>query len=217
MSNWCSNALRVTGPKSEIDRFLEKAQGCGVKDSERLSLDFNKFMPVPEEVVAAGVILNEKSGFKESAIFNWCDENWGTKWNAYPDTKVEVSDGEVKFRFHTAWGPPRPVVVAMANEFPLLKFQLNYSELFGGFKGTLICEHGVVIRDECKDWIVLSPHEEEVAKLVDKLAEILRPYSSDDRCDAIALYLDTFAEEFVDAKRQRMKNAAHIIANCTYG
>ncbi len=216
MPNWCSNSLRVIGPKSEIDRFLQKAQGCGVRGSERLSLDFNKFMPVPEEVVAAGVILNERSGFKESAIFNWCAEKWGTKWNADSDTKAEVSDGEVKFHFQTAWAPPRQVVMAMAKEFPLLKFQLNYSEPGCGFAGTLICEHGVVITDECKDWIVLSTSEEEVAKLVDKLTELLSPYPSDVRCEAIALYLSTFAEEFVDARRQRMNDAAHKIAHCSY-
>jgi hypothetical protein len=170
-------------------------------------LDFNQFVPVPPEVVAAGYANSD----------TWCQQNWGTRTNAYPGTKVErVSGEEVRFSFETAWSPPCPVVVAMAKEFPLLKFRLNYSEPFGGFAGKLICEHGVVITDECKDWIVRSTRDEEVAKLVDKLTELLSPYASDVRCEAIALYLSKCAEEFVDARRQRMNDAAQKIANCSY-
>ena len=66
MPNWCSNSLRAIGPKSEIDRFLKKAQGYGAAwpkdpavatvecERRKMLLDFNQFVPVPEEVVAAG-------------------------------------------------------------------------------------------------------------------------------------------------------------------
>jgi hypothetical protein len=100
MPNWCQNSLRALGPKSEIDRLLEKAQGCGVvwqKDPvidecerRKLPLDFNQFVPVTAEIVAAGY-RNDKGPedeetsfralFKESHIkawdgYHWCEQNW---------------------------------------------------------------------------------------------------------------------------------------------
>ena len=48
--------------------------------------------------------------------YNWCVENWGTKWDvadAEVDEDVEVSqdalEASFSFRCWTAWGPPVPV------------------------------------------------------------------------------------------------------------
>ena len=167
MPNFCDNVLWAYGPQSEIDRFLEKAQGCGVAwgddpavavgDSKRRTrpLDFNQFVPVPAEVAAAG--YRDKSGPENQEAVpggrSWCEENWGTKWNAGPDTNaVRVSDCEVRFSFDTAWSPPQAVVMAMSKQFPHLMFKLVFSEISAAFTGTLICHHGVRVLIECQDY-----------------------------------------------------------------
>jgi hypothetical protein len=188
MPNWCQNSLRAIGPKSEIHRLLEKAQGCGVDwpedpavaigDCERrkLPLDFNQFVPVPEEIVAAGYrndkgpkdvetsiqALEKESGIKAWDGYHSCMQNWDTKWSAGPDTEVDrASDCEVRFRFDTAWSPAKAVVVAMAGQSPLLKLKLEYQEPGGEFAGTLICEHGVVVLDECHHYWPFKDGQEE--------------------------------------------------------
>lgn len=106
-------------------------------------LDFNRFVPLPPEIVAAGYANSH----------TWCEQNWNTRTNAYPGTTVHrTCDTHVRFSFDTAWSPPRSVVVAMAAQFPLLSFELGYWEPGVGFVGTLICVHGVVVLDECYAW-----------------------------------------------------------------
>jgi hypothetical protein len=148
MPNWCENSLRATGPTGEIHRFLEKAEGCGVawpkdpavatveRERRKLLLDFNKFVPMPDDVKIAGTL-------------DWCCLHWGTRWNADERTKVErLSDCEVRFDFDTAWDPPDLVVIAMAEQFPCLKLELIYGDDFAGFEGMLICEHGALVFDD---------------------------------------------------------------------
>ena len=72
-----------------------------------------------------------------SGGFEWCRNNWGTKWNAYHVARRDY-DGRVCVTFQTAWGPPVPVIVALAVRFPTVSFTLEYFErgmnCAGGFK-----------------------------------------------------------------------------------
>lgn len=57
--------------------------------------------------------------------YEWCNANWGTKWNAYD---VVHSEGSCVIEFDTAWNAPIPVIEALSNMFPDTEFHLVYAD-----------------------------------------------------------------------------------------
>jgi len=57
--------------------------------------------------------------------YGWCNENWGTKWNAYECYFDEDSD---YVEFDTAWACPYPVIEQLSRMFPEHTFQIKYAD-----------------------------------------------------------------------------------------
>jgi hypothetical protein len=55
----------------------------------------------------------------------WANMNWGTKWNASEFEVIREEPGRYECRFETAWCPPEPVYVKLAEMFPKLCFEIN--------------------------------------------------------------------------------------------
>jgi len=57
--------------------------------------------------------------------YEWCNKNWGTKWNAF-----EVCWNENSIEFTTAWRAPEPIFKKMCEDFPgsELLFTCEYEE-----------------------------------------------------------------------------------------
>ena len=146
MPNWCDNKLRVSGPIEDVVNFKRHAVGHPViwprpsyekqedydkrvEETQKMKvlLTFSKFVPVPEDVLK-----------KEYSMegYNWCVNNWGTKWDLGDEGMTVEEDGKVLiYRFTTAWSPPIPVVIAMSEQFPRLRFSIRFREDGMGFKG----------------------------------------------------------------------------------
>jgi len=92
-----------------------------------------------------------RDGYNQGG-YQWCRENWGTKWNAC-DAYIAstVTDKDLVIGFSTAWSPPVPVIKAMAMKFPDNTFKLCYREGGCGFEGTFKVRYDHVIIDRCKD------------------------------------------------------------------
>jgi len=61
--------------------------------------------------------------------YEWCNEHWGTKWNAYSCRAIEHKDGVSVVTFETAWSPPTPVLRELAKRWPGLIFDVtSYDE-----------------------------------------------------------------------------------------
>lgn len=69
--------------------------------------------------------------------YDWCNNNWGTKWdachagiervpNVQHDTTVAQMD-RVEISFDTAWCEPLPVIHALVRKYPNLNFVHSYS------------------------------------------------------------------------------------------
>ena len=154
MPNHCSQDLYVYGPEESIKVFMAFAQeGDNV-------LSANKFIPYPEKYrvmdEAAAIARKNKDwsvkdGFN-SGGYEWCLENWGTKWGIYnADVVKEKFKGkrsQVNYIFNSAWSPANLIIHAMSERYPELRFKLKYYESGTGYKGVYEVQGGTIIKDE---------------------------------------------------------------------
>jgi hypothetical protein len=162
MPNWCSCDLDVTGPQAERDKLVEAARSKEAVDGKVSVLDASNFIPYPkkfrdqDEVARAWDKAHKddrplswrerpKDGFN-SGGYEWCIENWGTKWNFCRATVVSRIE-EVVFGFETAWSPPIPVIEKMSAMFPKLGFKLRYFEGGMQFQGKCIFKGGEMVNE----------------------------------------------------------------------
>lgn len=93
MPNWCDNHLTlrhkdVKRLEAAIEAFKENKL-------------FQHFIPLPE------------TGWD----WNFCVENWGTKWESeYDDSNITMEGDTVRCSFLTAWSPPIGVYKAMCEQ-----------------------------------------------------------------------------------------------------
>lgn len=88
----------------------------------------------------------DNNGFN-SGGYEWCCAKWGTKWNA-SCVSIEEDDCRVSIIFHSAWGPPAPVIIRLIKKFPELQFSLS-CEIEGDsrvFKNCIVGAKGEVVK-----------------------------------------------------------------------
>lgn len=73
--------------------------------------------------------------------YEWSNENWGTKWNAYS----QRSEGDA-LRFDTAWSYPRPVFLALSKQHPDVSIFVEYAdEDTGANCGQVLFQRGEIV------------------------------------------------------------------------
>ena len=176
MPNWCSNTLMVQGSGKPMDKFIkqcdmqEDENGYGGQVTELLS----KFYPMPIElsdqvsgactidgkkvrvwrvVDGENVAIDEKTiadwkkRFGTDNWWDWCVNNWGTKWDVTAEEDWR-DDEVIHLRFESAWSPPVAWLEQVAAQFPKLTFKLKYEEEGYCFMGLATGKDGSVT-DEC--------------------------------------------------------------------
>ena len=142
MPNYCECDLSIQGTEGDVVAFLE-----AMKYEDNL-FSFNAVIPYPQRFAsldraardfdkAAGCeysIGRPRDGFN-SGGYEWCKENWGTKWDA-GDVSIYKRGNTQMVSFRTAWNPPLPVMEAMVKKFPTLELELNYFECGMEYCGT---------------------------------------------------------------------------------
>ena len=58
--------------------------------------------------------VNNAIKYGATTWYDWCVNNWGTKWNSYSNEYDDAGE----LLFWTAWAPPRPVIVKLSEMFP---------------------------------------------------------------------------------------------------
>lgn len=101
------------------DRLLEK---IGVLTKEKI-LAWCKAQDF--DYLARGeVVYSNYKKYGAKTWYDWCIENWGTKWNAY-----EVKfDGTCKLTFQTAWAMPEPILKALTAKYPDADFTWTWAD-----------------------------------------------------------------------------------------
>lgn len=82
--------------------------------------------------------VNNYNQYGAPTWYEWCTENWGTKWNAcdcawdVPSTVSEMTEPDAEasceIRFQTAWSTPTPVMLRLSEMFPDVKIRVEYAD-----------------------------------------------------------------------------------------
>lgn len=120
---------------------------------EKMAYSVNAKYKTREEFIAV-LIKDKRANLEEGQIaldnlkaygvkdwYDWHIQHWDTKWDtAEPKLSCQGKD-YICYTFDTAWSPPSSVIKAMSDQFPKLKFNLeytlegengNFSEEYGG-------------------------------------------------------------------------------------
>lgn len=108
--NWCYNTVQLTHADPAM---LERARK-GFNEGKLLS----EFLPVPQELMETlaqfGANEQEKLNIEKygyASWYDWCIDNWGTKWDVGADGQPALALGEdfgqgLVLNFDSAWSPP---------------------------------------------------------------------------------------------------------------
>ena len=159
MPNWCENDLYVRGVKEDLQRFKEAVNGRNHQGVEKL-LNEDAIIPYPEHFRKLDEAARQyeeahprdwanrpRDGFNQGG-YEWCLENWGTKWG-FCDVHLESeSEDELQYTFNTAWSPPAPLIVKLGEMFPTLEFDLRSFEGGMQFNSILRMVEGKAVEEE---------------------------------------------------------------------
>ncbi len=165
MPNWCENDLYVRGTKEELAKFKEAVKGTNhqgeevliteekiipypdkFKELDRVAAEYHKAHPAPEDY-----FKGPKDGFNQGG-YEWCNENWGTKWGFGNVELRSEEDQELEYGFETAWAPPEPLIKKLGEMFPQLEFELKYFEAGAGYSGVLRIVKGKVVEEHSGEY-----------------------------------------------------------------
>lgn len=174
MPNWCENSLDITcRNKEDATELLKKISGYSVVwDTDAYEraeiesdinsdvieglyappivkqyhedafsyLSFDSIIPIPDDILIEGYNV---------AGYNWCADEWGTKWDVTINDDDELSetftlseDGiHMSFMFNTAWAPPLPVIFKLLEDDNFARhistLEFNYYEMGMNFGGVV--------------------------------------------------------------------------------
>ena len=111
MPNWCQNVMYIKNHNPSLVTAIKEGNLC------------EHIVPMPpEEDMASG-------------WYDWCVENWGTKWDIkYEYLEVEDDDTLI-VKFDTAWSPPDKVFDAMHKQgYDFEAYYVEYGmEYYGSY------------------------------------------------------------------------------------
>jgi hypothetical protein len=118
MPNWVQNNVLITFTgdlKPGYAKWFSEAIAKLDKKGKPVvgTVDFNRIIPIPS-IIFQGDLGNEDKDFfgDKGCWYNWCRQNWGTKWNASESRgSLRGTDEEpvLDITFRTAWLMPDPI------------------------------------------------------------------------------------------------------------
>lgn len=134
MPNHVINKMVISGKEERVKSLLEAIRNT----EENMLIDFNKIDPMPLELKGTH---SPSRGDRPDLIakygvdnwYDWSVSHWGTKWNAYEQTKGESDTDkngnytETIF-FETAWSTPFPVIRNLSKQFPYVGIHVTFAD-----------------------------------------------------------------------------------------
>ena len=142
MPNHIYNVVTFDCPHERTAEILKavEMEGC-----ELGSIDFEKLIPMPEDVYRGPLGQKEMELYPgDKNWYDWSIDNWGTKWNAYGyDYLLHKEDAIV---FNTAWFAVPQIIAKLSETYPEVTMDYCWAdEDFGSNTGRLQFKNGEVI------------------------------------------------------------------------
>lgn len=140
MPNHITNKLTIEqNILNEVTSFLKRQYDDGISD-----MDFEKIYPIPQNIYRGDLGIEERLIYGKNNWFDWCEENWGTKWNAYNTEQLNNS-----IYFDTAWGGVPKLMAMLSQKFKDHEFGYKFAdEDTGSNVGNYIFTNGIVVFNE---------------------------------------------------------------------
>ena len=124
MPNWCYNRVTIMGNEKDLQEIKEL-----VEDKENdTDFSFEKIKPLPKDL-------------EDGEWYNWCINNWGTKWDAtdayLENERLDGKWSELEYTFDTAWSPAKGIYNELTERFPDVSISWFYDEPGMQFAGYL--------------------------------------------------------------------------------
>jgi hypothetical protein len=174
MPNWVYNYVAITGKTEELKSFITKStEPRPYEDglSQDRLFSFWNFVAPPEDKLdeyfgVHGWADGKQQGDTPTNWYNWNNDNWNTKWDAcdaYIAEMDENADGtaSVQISYNTAWSIPEPVMRAMVEQHPELRFTFSCEEE-QGWGADFVGENGEM--EETKSWDIPNSHADYVER-----------------------------------------------------
>lgn len=146
MPNHVTNILTFSGNEETLKKMISEI----AFSEKKYTFDFNSVVPIPENVYKGDFSLEEKELFGKLNWYDWCTENWRTKWNSY-DYEDEAErekrwEEKKELKFLTAWSAPHPTIVALSNKYPNIQIDHKWADEDMGYNcGRMIYKDGIII------------------------------------------------------------------------
>lgn len=72
----------------------------------------------------------------------WCNKNWGTKWDIKDASSECIQDNILKISGWTAWSPPLDALETISATYPDVVIRIWYNEPGNNFKGFALYKKG---------------------------------------------------------------------------
>jgi len=160
MPNNITNVLTVEGVSEErIAEILAAIRMDGIEG--RRSIDFNKIIPMPEDIFRGNLGQEERQLYGRNNWYAWSIEHWNTKWNSYDYDGAPYHDDSNQIEFMTAWTAPSPVIERLSRMFPDAQFRHAWAdEDIGCNVGEIVYQDGGQL-----DYDVPAPQSKEAYEM----------------------------------------------------
>ena len=109
-------AIEAVNRKLSKRRYaFEQAYSRPQMNDEDYQQRLKNYGKTEEELLELGLqYITNKVRYGATSWYDWCCDNWGTKWNAYSNEQED----EDTIIFETAWSNPEPVMLKLSEMYP---------------------------------------------------------------------------------------------------
>jgi len=141
------------------DIRLESLVAAPPEPGDIVDLSFHALYPVPDDfrcfpyddtrAKELGELIGKPRPY---GGYTWETIHWGVKWGACDSELVIAHDSYLQYSFNTPWGPPENFLEKIVEDWPNLRFELNYEEPGMGFRGEIVFEEGSLVYEDHKEY-----------------------------------------------------------------
>ena len=128
--------------------YMKKSEGLPEPEKRALENAYrDRFIRDPEIWELGKQYYENIQSYGSPNWYEWCLDNWNTKWNAYDCAAVDPS--EKRLEFLTAWDGVPPIVKAISERFPDTRIRYGWADEDIGFNvGELSIRAGKVLEEK---------------------------------------------------------------------